>query len=88
MFIWLAASAGFAPAVIVLLTAFFGFVGWWLPARILRERASRRLAEIDYTLPELIDLLVVTIEAGLGFVGSMQTARTRGSPDRSARSSG
>jgi tight adherence protein C len=77
MFIWLGASAGFAPAVIVLLTAFFGFVGWWLPARILRERASRRLAEIDYTLPELIDLLVVTIEAGLGFVGSLQTANTR-----------
>ena len=77
MFVWLAASAGFNPAAIVLLTLFFGFVGWWLPARILRERASRRLQEIDYALPELIDLLVVTIEAGLGFVGSMQTANSR-----------
>jgi tight adherence protein C len=77
LWIWLAATAGFNPAAAVLLTAFFGFVGWWLPARILRDRAQRRLQEIDYVLPELIDLLVVTIEAGLGFVGSLQTANSR-----------
>jgi tight adherence protein C len=77
LWIWLSASIGVKPVLLVLLTAIFGFVGWWLPARILQARAEARLAEIDYQLPELIDLLVVTIEAGLGFVGSLQMASTR-----------
>jgi tight adherence protein C len=77
LWIWLAASAGVAVPATVLLTAIFAFVGWWLPARILQERARQRLLEIDYQLPELIDLLVVTIEAGMGFVGSLQVASGR-----------
>jgi tight adherence protein C len=77
LWIWLAASAGVNPVQAVLLTAILAFAGWWLPARILQERAKQRLSEIDYQLPELIDLLVVTIEAGLGFVGSLQTAAGR-----------
>src|SRR5205085_3052298 len=47
------------------------------PLRVVKDRARRRLAEIDYELPELIDLLVVTVEAGLGFVGSLQMAAGR-----------
>jgi tight adherence protein C len=77
LWIWLAASVGVKPAQGALLTAIMAFAGWWLPARILQERARQRLNEIDYQLPELIDLLVVTIEAGLGFVGSLQTAAAR-----------
>src|SRR5437870_4015615 len=41
------------------------------------DRAKRRLGEIDYELPELIDLLVVTVEAGLGFVGALQMSAAR-----------
>jgi tight adherence protein C len=77
LWIWLSASVGVGAAPAILLTAIFAFVGWWLPARILQERARQRLLEIDYQLPELIDLLVVTIEGGLGFVGSLQTASGR-----------
>lgn len=77
LWIWLAASAGVNPAPLVLLTLIIGFVGWWMPARILQERGKQRLNEIDYQLPELIDLLVVTIEGGLGFVGSLQTTAGR-----------
>jgi tight adherence protein C len=77
LWVWLAASVGVKPVSAVLLTLIFAFVGWWLPLRILQERARQRLNEIDYQLPELIDLLVVTIEAGLGFVGSLQTASGR-----------
>ena len=51
--------------------------GWFLPLQVVKDQAIRRLDEIDYQLPELIDLLVVTVEAGLGFVGSLQTAATR-----------
>ena len=51
--------------------------GWRLPLILVRARARRRLDKIDYELPELIDLLVVTVEAGLGFVGSLQMAAGR-----------
>jgi tight adherence protein C len=44
---------------------------------IVKSRARRRFTEVDYDLPELIDLLVVTVEAGLGFNGSMQVASER-----------
>ena len=77
LWIWLAAAAGVKPVSVVLVTLLIGFLGWWMPLRILQERARQRLNDIDYNLPELIDLLVVTIEGGLGFVGSLQTAAGR-----------
>jgi tight adherence protein C len=48
--------------------------GWMLPLVVVRRRARQRLHEIDRRLPDLIDLLVVTIEAGLGFTGAMRIA--------------
>ena len=45
-----------------------------LPPVMVRTRADRRLAEIDYELPELIDSLVVTVEAGMGFTGALGLA--------------
>jgi tight adherence protein C len=77
LWLWLGTTIGVKPALIVLLTIMTLVLGWILPARILADRAKQRLNEIDYQLPELIDLLVVTVEAGLGFVGSLQTASTR-----------
>jgi tight adherence protein C len=77
LWLWLGTTIGVKPALIVLLTIMTLVLGWILPARILKDRAQQRLNEIDYQLPELIDLLVVTVEAGLGFVGSLQTASTR-----------
>jgi tight adherence protein C len=52
-------------------------LGWIGPIVVVRKRAQRRLAQVDYELPELIDLLVVTVEAGLGFNGSLQVASAR-----------
>jgi tight adherence protein C len=77
LWIWLAITAGIQPGLAVLGTAVIGLLGWVLPGRMIRERARQRLEKIDYELPELIDLLVVTVEAGLGFVGSMQMAAGR-----------
>jgi tight adherence protein C len=48
--------------------------GWMLPLVIVRRRARARLNEIDRRLPDLIDLLVLTIEAGLGFTGALRVA--------------
>jgi tight adherence protein C len=43
----------------------------------LRRRARVRLEDIDSQMPELIDLLVTTVEAGVGFSGSFQMASER-----------
>jgi tight adherence protein C len=48
--------------------------GWMLPLALVRRRARMRLNEVDRRLPDLIDLLVVTIEAGLGFTGALRIA--------------
>jgi tight adherence protein C len=77
LWIWFAATAGVAVPLAVLCTILIGVMGWVMPATIVRKRAQQRLEEIDYQLPELIDLLVVTVEAGLGFVGSLQMASGR-----------
>ena len=44
---------------------------------VVDRKARARLDEIEYSLPELVDLLVVTIEAGIGFAGSMRIASQR-----------
>jgi tight adherence protein C len=41
---------------------------------MVKRRARYRLDAIEYDLPELIDLLVVGVEAGLGFSAAMSAA--------------
>jgi tight adherence protein C len=52
-------------------------MGLLLPLRFLKSKRESRFEEIEYEMPELIDLLVVTVEAGLGFVGALRTAGER-----------
>jgi len=52
-------------------------IGWMAPRWYVQQAASKRLNQIDYDMPELIDLLVVTVEAGLGLGASIQLASTR-----------
>jgi tight adherence protein C len=75
--LWLAAATGFPSALIVIGVIFLAIVGWILPMLVLNRRARERTAAIDYELPELIDLLVVTLEAGLSFIASLQMAAER-----------
>lgn len=75
--VWLVFTTG-VPALV----AIFGFVvavfaGWSSPLVIVRKRARRRIEQIDYETPELIDVLVVTVEAGLGLTSSLQVAAER-----------
>lgn len=45
--------------------------GWSLPEFYLVMRRRRREEEIEKTLPDTLDLLTVSVEAGLGFDGAM-----------------
>jgi tight adherence protein C len=77
LWIWHVGTAGSSPV-----RAFFGLlfaiaIGWQGPVIYVRRRARTRLEEIDYQMPELIDLLVTTVEAGVGFSGSLQMASQR-----------
>jgi tight adherence protein C len=77
VWIWLGASAGTAVALIVVVAIFLGVGGWLAPPALIARRANARLEQIDYELPELIDLLIVTLEAGIGFLGSLTLAAER-----------
>jgi tight adherence protein C len=63
---------------ITVLSALAAFVlvaaGWMTPLVLVRRQARLRLEKIDRHLPDLIDLMVVTVEAGLGFGAALRVA--------------
>lgn len=61
----------------VVLVCLIGLIAWLLPAAVIRTRGQRRLDRVDAALPELIDVLTATIEAGLGFAGSLALCAER-----------
>ena len=55
----------------VLLTLAFVAGGWIVPGWIVGSKATRRREEIGRELPDALDLLAVSVEAGLGFDGAI-----------------
>jgi tight adherence protein C len=74
---WLAANAGLPAIAAVGGAAYMGFLGWRGPLIVLKARAAQRLERIELELPELIDLLVVTLEAGLAFNAALHRSGDR-----------
>jgi tight adherence protein C len=77
IWLWFGSTTGAGP-----LRFFVGFLfgvalGWQGPMVIVRRRSRKRLEAIDAEMPELIDLLVTTVEAGVAFSGSLRLAATR-----------
>jgi tight adherence protein C len=66
-----------SAVITVLFIMLGGAAAWVLPAGTVRRRAQARQDRIDVALPELIDVLTATIEAGLGFGGSLQLVADR-----------
>lgn len=52
-------------------------LGWILPSFVVDMRARKRRDRVERTLPDLIDLLVVTLEAGLSFPQGLRLAATK-----------
>jgi tight adherence protein C len=76
VFLWFGAGH-FGAAGAVVLFPVMVVVGWLLPLTFVRRRARQRLERIDDDLPQLVDLLVVTVESGTGLSGSLQIAAQR-----------
>ena len=70
-------SGNVSSGVAALVAVYAGVMGWFAPLSILKSRARRRLERIEIELPELIDLLVVTLEAGLSFNAALQRSVER-----------
>lgn len=54
--------------------ALMSVMGWFGPIAIVQRRARIRLEQIDREVPELVDLLVTTVEAGVAFGAGLQLA--------------
>jgi tight adherence protein C len=66
---------------LVLVAALFGFAGYYLPEWMVRIRAAQRQDIIRRTLPDALDLLSITVEAGLGFDAAVdRVSRQAGGP--------
>ncbi len=55
-------------------TACMTLMGWYLPYVRVQRRARLRVEQIDREVPELVDLLVTTVEGGVGFAAGFQLA--------------
>lgn len=77
--LWLLlAIAAHASAVKALLgLALALVVGWVGPVLLLRQKGVKRRQDVEYAMPDLIDTLVTTVEAGIAFNASLQMASRR-----------
>ena len=78
-FLWVVLGAAAQMNGLLVVLGLFGAIGlgWILPTMIVDSRARSRRDQIERGLPDLIDLLVVTLEAGLSFPQSLRLAVTK-----------
>ncbi len=82
MLAFLVALAFGAPIITVLiLTALAGLAGWFAPNLVLYQAAYNRSERIRRELPDSLDLLSISVEAGLGFDAALaQVAKNTEGP--------
>lgn len=74
----LAAFNSFRTLVLMGLGA---FVGYYIPEWVLRSKSGKRQHLMQRALPDALDLLAITVEAGLGFDAAVaRVARQSGGP--------
>ncbi len=77
LLLFLSASSGGLSVRTFVLVLVGGLLGWVLPGMLVKRRGAKRLQEIDLEVPELVDLLVTTVEAGVGFAAALQLVARR-----------
>ena len=72
-------GVGFTRTAVVVVVA--AVVGYYLPEWILRSRAGERQKQIQLALPDALDLMSITVEAGLSFDAALdRVSREMGGP--------
>jgi tight adherence protein C len=72
--LWLIPAMGHSLVLAVVLAVAAGVGGWYAPVYYIELKRRKRMELVDKQMPDFIDLLVVTIEAGLGILASMRVA--------------
>jgi tight adherence protein C len=74
-------ATGFGLLRTIFVAPIAGFVGYYLPEWLLRSRSSKRQYEIQRALPDALDLMSITVQAGLGFDAALErVSREMGGP--------
>jgi tight adherence protein C len=68
--------------IAIVLTALFGGIGYVMPLLWLKRLAAQRVKEMRRALPDVMDLLTITVRAGLSFDAALARVaeRYRGTP--------
>jgi tight adherence protein C len=56
----------YSAAVTLIVSAYFGVMGYVLPGLVVGRRIKKRQKDMQRALPDALDMLVVSVEAGLG----------------------
>ena len=72
--VWLAGLTGATVVALVIGAVMSVALGWLLPWAWLMRRTRLRRDSIEYELPEMVYLLVVSVEAGVSLIGAMRIA--------------
>jgi len=72
--LWLVPAMGGSIYLAIVAALVMTAAGWYAPVYYVELKRRSRMDKIDKQLPDMIDLLVVTIEAGLGILASMRVA--------------
>ena len=74
IWVWLGGVSGYSVVSLIVGSIIACGIGWFLPLAYVWRRRRERHEAIEYELPELIDLLVVAVEAGLSLGGALRIA--------------
>jgi tight adherence protein C len=72
LFLGLAVGSAMAPKYVFFLALLFGALGALGPGMYLNSKVKARQAAVSAEIPDALDLLSVSVEAGLGFDGAVQ----------------
>lgn len=74
VWVWLGGLSNASILAMIVGSAAAVALGWLLPTAWLTRRIRQRRDAIEYELPELVDLLVVSIEAGVSLTAALRMA--------------
>lgn len=68
---------GAGPGIVLLMLGVGGLLGYYIPLLAVNSRIRWRQEEIERELPDALDLLTISVEAGLGFDAAMSKVAQR-----------